>query len=57
MFEVDLTITDSSNRGRAAAEGALAGLLRGCVDSLPASHARRQVWTSHPTVVPHVEIP
>lgn len=57
MFEVDLTVADSSKRSRAAAEGALAGLLRRGVNSLPAAIACRQVWTSHPAVVPHMEVP
>lgn len=57
MFEVDLTIADSSEGSGAAAESALAGLLRCGVDSLPASIAWRQIWTSHPAVVPHVEVP
>lgn len=57
MLEEDLTIADGSERSGATAEGALAGLLRCGVDSLPASVACRQVWTSHPAVVPHVEVP
>lgn len=57
MFEVDLPIADSGKRSRATAEGALARLLRCGVDSLPASIAWRQVWTSHPAVVPHMEVP
>lgn len=57
MFEVDVTIADSSERSWATAVGALAGLLRCGVDSLPASIAWRQVWTSHPAVIPHMEVP
>lgn len=57
VFEEDLTVADSGERGGAAAEGALAGLLRCGVDSLPASVAWRQIWTSHPAVGPHVEVP
>lgn len=57
MFEVDLTVADSGEGSGATAEGALARLLRCGVDSLPASITRRQVWTSHPAVVPHVEVP
>lgn len=57
MFEEDLTVADSSERSGATAEGALAGLLRRGVDSLPASIAWRQVWTSHPAVAPHMEVP
>lgn len=57
MFEEDLTVADSGQRGGAAAEGALAGLLRRGVDNLPASVAWRQIWTSRPAVGPHVEVP
>lgn len=57
VFQKDLTVADGGKRSRPTAEGALAGLLRRRVDSLPASVAWRQVWTSHPAVVPHVEVP
>lgn len=57
MFEEDVTIADSGEGSRAAAEGALAGLLGRRVDSLPASVTFRQVGTRHPAVVPHVEVP
>lgn len=57
MFEVHLPGADGVNRGRATAEGALAGLLGRGVHCLPATHARRQVRSCHPAVVPHVEVP
>ena len=57
MFEVDLTVADSSERSRATAVGALTGLLRGGINSLPPSVTGRQIWTRHPAVVPHMEVP
>lgn len=57
MLEVNMPGADGVNRGRAAAEGALAGLLRGGVHRLPATHARGQIRSCHPAVVPHVEVP
>lgn len=57
MFEEHLSVADGGDGGRAAAEGALAGLLGGGVYRLPATMTWRQVWTSHPTIVPHVEVP
>lgn len=57
MFEVDLAGADGVDRGGAAAEGALARFLGSGVNSLPASMTRGQVWSRHPAVIPHVEVP
>lgn len=57
MFEVDLARADGGDRGRATAEGTLARLLGGGVDSLPAPVTVGQVWPGHPAIIPYVEIP
>lgn len=57
MFEVDVARADGVNRGRATAEGALACFLGSRVNSLPASMTRWEVWSRHPAVIPHVEVP
>lgn len=57
MFEVDLARADGVDRGGATAEGALAGFLWSRVDSLPASVTGRKIWSRHPAVIPHMEVP
>lgn len=57
MFEVDVARADGVDRGGATAEGALARFLGSRVNSLPASMTRREVWSRHPAVVPHMEVP
>lgn len=57
MLEEHLAVADGGERGGAAAEGALAGLLGRGVHRLPAAHSRGQVVTGHPALVPHVEVP
>lgn len=57
MFQEHLSVTDGIDGGWATAVCALTGLLGGGVYYLPATITRWQVWTSHPTVVPHMEVP
>lgn len=57
MLEVNLSIPDSSDWSRATAKYALAGLLRGGIYYLPAPQTLGKVWTGHPAVIPHVEVP
>lgn len=52
-----MTRSDGVDRGGATAEGALARFLGSRVNSLPASMTRREVWSRHPAVIPHVEVP
>lgn len=57
VLEVDLAGADGVDGGGPAAEGALAGLLWGGINGLPASVTGGQVWSGHPAVVPHMEVP
>lgn len=57
MLQVDLAPADGREGGGATAERPLAGFLGGRVNSLPTPHTGRQIRTSHPAVVPHVEVP
>lgn len=57
MLEEDLPIPYGIDRGWATTEQPLAGLLRGGVHHLPTPHPRGKVHTSHPAVIPHMEVP
>lgn len=57
VLQVNLACADGCDGGGATAKRPLAGFLGGRVNSLPAPHTGWQIRTSHPAVVPYVEVP
>lgn len=57
VLQVDLARTDGRDGGGPTAERPLTGFLGCWVNSLPAPHTGWQIRTSHPAVVPHMEVP